>query len=59
MSMVSAFCVTVAGVIGLFYLLVYSYGATGWLLVARVTPIAIGIIWLYLDAIDTTPTPTL
>jgi hypothetical protein len=58
MSMDSAFCVIVAGAIGLYYLLVYSYGATGWLLVAPVTPIAIGFIWLYLVAINTTPTPT-
>ena len=57
LSMVSSFCLIVAGAIGLFYLLVYSYGVLGWVLVTPPMLIAIGGVWLYLDAINTTPTP--
>jgi hypothetical protein len=47
LSMVSALCLIVAGAIGLFYLLVHSYGEFGWVLTAPVALIVIGPIWLY------------
>jgi hypothetical protein len=56
LSIVSAFCLIVAGAIGLFYLLAYSHEALGWVLIVPVMLIAIGVIWLYLDFIDTTLT---
>ena len=58
LSLVSAFCLIVAGIIGLFYLLVYSYhGALGWVLITPVMLVAVGAIWLYFDFIDTSTTP--
>jgi len=57
LSMVSSFCLIVAGAVGLFDLLVYSYGVLGWVLITPALLIAIGGVWLYFDVIDTTPPP--
>jgi uncharacterized membrane protein len=46
-------CLIVAGAIGLFYLFVHSNGELGSVLIAPVTLIVIGAIWLYLDFMDT------
>ena len=58
LSLVSALCLIVAGIIGLFYLLVYSYdGALGWVLITPAMLVTVGAIWLYFDLIDLTRTP--
>ena len=54
-SFVLALCLTAFGAFGLIYLMVFSAGWRGWVVIGVGLMFAVGVMWLYSDYLDATP----
>jgi hypothetical protein len=54
-SVVLALCLTAFGAFELVYLMVFSAGWRGWMVIGAGLLFAVGVMWLYSDYMDATP----
>ena len=55
-NLIVALCLTVGGATAMAYLLLFAAGWRGWMVMAAGLLFTVGILWLYEDYIDATPT---
>jgi hypothetical protein len=58
-SLVVALCLTVAGGGGLAYLILFAPGFYGWMMTATALVFGAGLMWLYADLTEPTPSEDL